>query len=324
MANVANANQDQFLGGLLGLAIGDALGMPVAGWTAERIRDRFGAIDGYRQRTLDDGTVVQAGEFTDESETALCVVESLTTNRGIVDPENIGLRMIYLARGDSRHWLGAATRDALDRADETAVFQVPLNEDGPVTADVVARAVPIGLLHAVGEFDPAAFRADVERVVRITHGSPAAIAAATAIAYAVYLAATGETEPSAWADQIAAFLGHGELVEHLTTAHSGVASLVNEAQEPSVSDIIAGAIALAATSHSFEEAVFGAANAGGPADTLGALTGAIKGAQVGVSGIPQALIDGLEGRLYVSLAAPWFFRAAQQRAGQVIDLHQAG
>jgi hypothetical protein len=32
------------------------------------------------------------------------------------------------------------------------------------------------------------------------------------------------------------------------------------------------------------------------------------------------LIDGLQGRIYVSLAAPWFWKAAQKRAGLLIDL----
>lgn len=317
---MTQATQDQFLGGLLGLAIGDALGMPVAGWPADRIRERFGSIDGYRQRTLADGTVIGAGEFTDESETALCVVESLTTNRGVVDVENIGARMIYLARGESRRWQAEATSAALDRADETAHFVVPLDEDGPVTADVATRAVPIGLLHAVGAFAPAAFRSDIEQVVRITHGSPAAIAAATAVAYGVYLAATGDVAPAVWAGQTADFLGHGELADRLRAVREATAVPSLET-ESSANELIAAAFGIAAGASSFDDAVLTAVNRGGAADTRGALVGALKGAQVGVSGIPQHLIDGLEGRLYVSLAAPWFFRAAQQRAGLVIDLN---
>ncbi len=54
--------------------------------------------------------------------------------------------------------------------------------------------------------------------------------------------------------------------------------------------------------------------------SVGALTGALAGAAGGASGIPQELIDGLEGRIYVSLAAPWFHKAALQRAGHRIDL----
>jgi ADP-ribosylglycohydrolase len=70
----------------------------------------------------------------------------------------------------------------------------------------------------------------------------------------------------------------------------------------------------------YQDAVFAAVNAGGAADTVGAITGALAGAANGASGIPQHLIDGLEGRIYISLAAPWFYKAARQRAGQLINL----
>ncbi|MDP9362848.1 MAG: ADP-ribosylglycohydrolase family protein, partial [Chloroflexota bacterium] len=178
-----NANEDRFLGALLGLAIGDALGMPIEDWPRERIAERFGRIDTYHSRAFPDGTEVKAGEFTDESEIALCVVESLTANNGVLDPDNVGARMLFLARGESRRWLSPDTRDALERAEETLAFRVPLDEDAPATGEVAARGVPIGLLHAVGGFDPERLRADAEGVARLTHGSPAGIAAATAVAY---------------------------------------------------------------------------------------------------------------------------------------------
>jgi len=193
---VPNANEDRFLGALLGMAIGDALGMPVEGWSRERIAERYGALDGYHLRVFADGTEVKAGEFTDETEIALCVVESLTANDGVLDPENVGARMAYLARGESKRWMGADTLAALERAEETLSFRVAIDEDGPATGEVAARGVPIGLLHAVGGFDPERFRADVEGVVRLSHGSPAAIAAATAVAYGVRLAARGRPRAS--------------------------------------------------------------------------------------------------------------------------------
>ena len=82
---------------------------------------------------------------------------------------------------------------------------------------------------------------------------------------------------------------------------------------------VPAAFAAAMTEPVFENAVFAAVNAGGASDTVGALTGAIAGAAGGASGIPQDLIDGLEGRIYVSLAAPWVHKAARQRAGHQID-----
>jgi ADP-ribosylglycohydrolase len=88
----------------------------------------------------------------------------------------------------------------------------------------------------------------------------------------------------------------------------------------SATESVSSAFYAAMSAESFEDAVFQAVNAGGAADTRGAIAGALYGAKVGVSGIPQSLIDGLESRIYVSLAAPWFHKVALGHAGQVIDL----
>jgi ADP-ribosylglycohydrolase len=323
---MTDATENTFLGGLLGMAIGDALGAPASGMSRKQIAARFGVLDRYHGSALPDAAEANPGEFTDETELALCVVESMTANRGEFDPETAGVRMVHLAAGPSRRWMHPATRAALDAAAESLDFTVPLDDDGPATGDVASRGVPIGLLHAVGKFEPDRLRADVEAVVRLTHGGPAAFNAATAVAYAVRLAATGSPRES-WARETARFLGGGALAERLGTLDSLVAS---ERSLPELlNDIGTGldaresvpASLLAATLEPiFEDAVFAAVNAGGATDTIGALTGALAGAAGGASGIPQTLIDGLEGRIYISLAAPWFHKAARQRAGQLIDL----
>src|SRR5688500_3274774 len=96
----SGANQDRFLGALLGMAIGDAMGMPIAGWSEDRVRDRLGRVDSFHRRVLPDGAEIKPGEFTDDTEIALCIIESITTNQGTVDPDNIGARMLFLARGE--------------------------------------------------------------------------------------------------------------------------------------------------------------------------------------------------------------------------------
>lgn len=93
----ARPTENQFLGVLLGLAVGDALGMPVAGLTAGEIAARHGSVEGYLPRRLADETEIAAGEITDETETTLCIVESLTTNDGLIDPSNISARLSFLA-----------------------------------------------------------------------------------------------------------------------------------------------------------------------------------------------------------------------------------
>jgi ADP-ribosyl-[dinitrogen reductase] hydrolase len=322
---VSEPTENQFLGALLGMAIGDALGAPVSGLSREEIAARYGTIDQYHRAAPAGEDAPNPGEFTDEAEFALCIVESMTTNRGKFDAETAGVRLTHLAAGPSRRWMQPATAAALDAAAESLKFEVPLDEDGAATGDVAARGVPVGLLHAVGRFDPDRLRADAEAVVRLTHGGPAAINAATAVAYVVRLAATGAPRAS-WVRETAAFLAVGELAERLGDLDAVLArgsldqALAETGTGLPATESVPAAMAAAMLEPVFENAVFAAVNAGGATDTIGALTGALAGAANGASGIPQDLIDGLEGRIYVSLAAPWFHKAARQRAGQLIEL----
>ncbi len=322
---MSDATENQFLGALLGMAIGDALGAPVSGMSRDEIAGRFGAINRYHGAAAEEENEAHPGEFTDESEFALCIVESMTANRGQFEPETAGVRLVHLAAGPSRRWMQPATAAALDAAAESLEFEVPLDEDGAATGDVAARGVAVGLLHAVGRFDPGRLRADAEAVVRLTHGGPAAINAATAVAFSVRLATTGQPRES-WARETAAFLQVGELAERLGDLDGLLADrsveqvLVTTGTGLPATQSVPAAFAAAMLEPVFERAVFAAVNAGGATDTIGALTGALAGAANGASGIPQDLIDGLEGRIYVSLAAPWFHKAARQRAGQLIDL----
>jgi len=113
--------QDRVLGTLLGMGIGDALGMPVEGWPPDRVIERFGSIDAYHPKTFEDGAGLKAGEFTDDSEGVLCIVESFTANTGEIDPENIRARLEILARGESRRWMHPATLAILD-SDESDCY----------------------------------------------------------------------------------------------------------------------------------------------------------------------------------------------------------
>lgn len=319
------AGDDAFLGALLGMAIGDALGMPASGRSD---RSALPPIATYLPLTLADGTVVEAGEFTDETEFALSIVEVATTNRGRLDPDLIGPRLVRLEQGDAGHWQDAVTRAALRRSAESLEFDVPMDEDGPVSTATASRGVAVGLLASVGPLNVAELRADSDLVSRLTHGSPAQASAVAGVAFATQLAARQTVGPEEWAGMTADLLGVGAMHDALRNAEavtegnqstrvSRFASGTPEAQ-------VAAAILAVAATETFEEAVLLAVNAGGPSDAIGAITGALAGAYRGAADIPQWLIDGLGGRIYVSLAAPWFRRAALYRAGVVVDLPRDG
>ncbi|MER3486307.1 MAG: hypothetical protein C4345_10365, partial [Chloroflexota bacterium] len=187
-------------------------------------------------------------------------------NGGHLDPENIGPRMLFLSRGESRRWMNPETIALLRRAEETG-FQVPLDDDGPATGDVAARGIPIGLLHAVGSFDPDALRRDAEIVTRLSHGSPRAISATTAVAFLVQLAARRSVPRDHWADEAARFTGAGavaDLLQRAATVRADDAPVLNAIEAigsgSDAADVVASACLAAMAASTFEEAVIAAVN----------------------------------------------------------------
>jgi hypothetical protein len=166
----------------------------------------------------------------------------------------------------------------------------------PEELAVATRAVPFALIYSLGEFDRAGLERETSLATRLSHGGRAASLPTLAVGLQVVAAARRP-------DDIADWLADQPSVD----------------SSPAVDAI--GRIGRAvATAQAFEDAVFAVVGEGGETDATGAIAGAIAGARFGASGVPQALIDDLDARIYLTLAAPWFFRTALRRQGTVIDL----
>ncbi len=287
----AQTREEQFLGALLGLAIGDALGRPLRGLTASDVAERYGEVKAYLPLAdAEEGQPLQ-GEISDKSEIVLCIVESLTTNDGVLDPVNINARLGFLVGGPSKQWMSEKTIAGVKIAADHDGLAPDTFQPDPELA-VAVRGVPVGLIHAVGGFDRRALEADAVVASRLSHGGGAQARLTTDVALAINRAGRfRDIEP----------------IELQPGDHSERALLAR------VVDVVKGAA-------TFEAAVAGAIALGGLTDSNGAVAGAIAGAKFGASGIPQQLIDGLDARIYLTLAAPWFYRTAVRRAGTVIDL----
>ena len=281
-----DASEDQFLGVLLGLAIGDAMGRPVRGLSAGEIAARHGAVTEYLR--TDPDAAGSPGEITDKTEIVLCIVESLTTNDGLIDPVNINARMMFLVRGPSRAYMSEAVISGVERA-EAHEGQVPDDRLDPPELAVAIRGVPLGLLHGLGAYNEATIRREAGMLARLSHAGAKQEDLTAQVALAVCNAARGTENPT-------------EITgDELSTVIDEIVAVVRGAEH-------------------FEDAVSASISRGGETDVVGALAGAIAGARFGASGIPQGLIDGLDARIYLSMAAPWFYRTALRRAGTVIDL----
>lgn len=287
----AQTREEQFLGALLGLAIGDALGRPLRGMTASEIAQRYGEVHDYLPvDDAEEGQPLQ-GEISDKSEIALCLVESLTTNDGLLEPVNINARLGFLANGPSRVWMSEATAEGIELAADHDGLVPDTWQPEPELA-VAVRGVPVGLMHAVGGYDERALELDAATVARLTHAGSVQQLLTADVARAVNRA------------------GRSREIDRIAIGEDG---------QPE-RRLLAAIVNIARGAETFAAAVSGAVALGGMTDSNGALAGAVMGAKLGASGIPQHLIDGLDARIYLTLAAPWFYRTAVRRAGTVIDL----
>lgn len=316
-----DSSQDRFLGAILGLAIGDAFGMPVQGLSPATIVDVYGDVTDYLPRTFTNGDAVSPGEITDETEFALCIIESVTAGQGEVDVENIGIRMAYLARGDSRRWMSPEVVAALEGPSEQSDFRLPLRDDEPVGPDILARGVPVGLLHSMGPGAHDGLRSDAEAVTRITHGSPLAISLVEATARATRYAARGDLPLARLRSVVGAEVDQGEVKAAL--ASDGHGPVTGWSANVAV-QTLCEALDLAAAADSFEALLTEAVRPGGASDSRAAIAASLYGAHHGSEVIPQRQIDQLEARIYVSLAVPWYYRTVARKAGRVIDFRNAG
>lgn len=325
--------KDRFLGCLLGLGIGDALGMPVQGWTREQIARRYGWIEGYLPRLGEgDSVLVPAGEFTDDTEITLCQVEALISAGGFVDPEAVGMRLIRLARSDSRRFMDATTLDAIERMEACGGFQEGADGYEPPGSVAASQIAPVALMHSLGRFNAEVFTREVMRACFVTHSHPESINGALAMAYAVWLLAREEIPPELLIPEVAAFIDEDAVAKRIRLAarllpsggdrERDLANLAQIGTSPYVAEAVAAALyCFAAHPENFADAALTAVNAGGASDTIGAMTGALSGVHLGARAIPTPLVDNLEGRMYILVAAPGLYRAAQRRAGLFLRLH---
>ncbi len=322
---------DRFTGCLLGLAIGDALGAPVSGWTQEAIAERYSWLDRFVPLVAEDGTVIiPAGEFTDETELTLCLVESAISTRGYLDVAAAGYRFLRVLDSPAARFLDEPTRRALTAAAEHGDFQRGIAGPGTATGSAAARAAPIGLLHALCRFNPDLLVRDVLRATLLTHAEPEVVNGALAVAYAVLLLAQGTTPPEVLLDEVVRFIDEDLVAHRLRRAAAHpvppndvelVRTLAALGTSAAVDEVVASAFAAFAAAHDdFTRAVTLAVNIGGATDTRGAITGALAGTHLGASRLPAALVEGLEGRPSLLLAARALFQAAQQRAGRFARL----
>lgn len=299
---------DRFRGCLLGGAVGDALGMPTEGYTAEEIGLLFGPV--RDMQPAPEGhfhTGLEAGQFTDDTEETLLLAESLIEASGF-SAERFAEKLIEWGTAwtlDERlnRGVGFTTRSAV----ESLIAGKPWQESGLAipTCGSAMRAAPIGLL----------FHCDIDLVGRYadlqslpTHTASAARAGSVAVATAVALSMQGFPRMMVLRRAAEkARLIDWDFSEKLLSIESLLDIDPGEAlrtigTSPLASETVPAAFYCFLLSDP-EEALITAASSGGDTDSIASIAGLLFGAGCGSGWIPDRWLSPLEQKARIETKA---------------------
>jgi len=292
--NLTHPSRQRFAGLLLGTAVGDALGLPAEGLSRDRIERKWPGP--WRHRFL-----FGRGMSSDDTEHTLFVAQSLLSH-----PEDPVAFQRCLA-WKLRLWLlgvPAGIGFATLRAILKLWVGFPPHRSGVFSAGngPAMRSAIIGAFFAD---DPAKRRAFVAAATRITHTDPKAQTAALAVAEAAAWGTRG-SEPMEQLLQRLPLLGQDNewqtLCRKLMEALSQGAPVAAFAESLGLRNGVSGysyhsvPVALYARLRhpaNFSAALESALNCGGDTDTVGAIVGALAGANCGDHGIPAEWLAGM-------------------------------
>jgi ADP-ribosyl-[dinitrogen reductase] hydrolase len=283
---------ERYRGCLLGHAIGDALGAPLEFLSRAEVRVRYPA--GLRD-LVGGGTFGWApGEYTDDTQMAVCLARSLVERKGF-DPRAVAEAWLAWYRAGPRdvgslvaRSLGlVAQGEPWDRAGRLAWEESEARAAGN---GGLMRCAPLALLY---RDRPETLAWASRQSSAITHYDPRCQQAAAAYTLALASLLRGGGKAHALGVALDA-IEHSELIGALTAipaldeprVHAG-GYVVETLQAALWSFVHADAL---------EDVVVLAANLGDEADTVGALAGALAGAHYGERAIPRRWLAAVQGR----------------------------
>ncbi len=303
--------ESRVLGCLYGMACGDAMGVPSSFMSQNYIRKRWGWIDTFLPpepgHIFHDG--LQAGEYTDDSEQAIGLMNSFFRNRH-VDPYDVVNEIILWAERVKDKYvspLGPSTARALKAIKEGA----DITQSGKYANSngAAMRICPVGIIHGLRKSPAEELVRDVYMTCIPTHNTGICVAGASAVAMGVSSCVQGEQniekiiEETMAAADLGQEYGYDTAAPRLSRRIELAYSLVRGISDPEsgmeklyeyfgggdlMADSVPAALALFALGKGDFEKVIGlCVNFGGDCDTNGAMAGAMAGAYCGVSAVPS-------------------------------------
>lgn len=293
------SKEDKVLGGLFGLAVGDALGVPVEFTARSELKKQpvTGMIG-------DEAYGQPPGTWSDDSSMAFCLAESLCQGFDLHDIAHKFCRWL-----DEGYWtpfglafdVGGTTEKAISRLKEgvnpvEAGGRDEFSNGNGSLMRILPLAYYVQKLSLEKQFEL------THQVSCLTHGHPRSqMACGVYIRYAVNLLRGQEPEEaykvmSATArEYYSQFPYSQELPEFSRILEAEISEFPEESINSSgyVIDTLEGGLWCFLNSKSYEETVLKAVNLGDDADTTGAVAGGIAGLYYGLAAIPERWLNTL-------------------------------
>lgn len=304
--------RSRYLGSLLGLACGDAVGTTVEfkpRGTFEPVTDMVGGGP-FR---------LQPGEWTDDTSMALCLAESLLENGGF-SPQDQSTRYLrwyregHLSSTGQCFDIGNATAAALRRFETSGDPYSGSTDPNFAGNGSIMRLTPIPM-YFVHNFDDVIQRAADSS--RTTHAAQETVDACRLFGLMIALALEGKSK-----EDLLGSAGQFIEIDNLSPKIATIARM--EYIHKSENEILGSgyvvksleaALWVLLLTDTFEDAVLAAVNLGDDADTTGAVVGQIAGAHYGVDAIPPCWLEKLKFRQQIELFAS---RIYQERPGATL------
>jgi ADP-ribosylglycohydrolase len=289
--------QDRIAGGLLGLLVGDALGVPYEFHSPREIPEES-LIEYDPPRGFMRSHSVMPGTYSDDGAQALCLLASLL-NCGRLDPDDFAKRLVdWYAKGycavDHRVFdVGIQTGRAIRALQNgTPALEAGPSEERANGNGSLMRVLPLALWH---------LGTDSELVVdaclqsRVTHGHPRSQACCALYCLWARRILDGSVDP--WSDAVATLRG---LLDDNSPLRIELEETIRPDDAPGgggsgyVVDCLHSA-RLAVQAGDFVRVVRAAVRLGDDTDTTAAVAGGIAGLRDGRSAIPERWVKGLRG-----------------------------
>ena len=302
--------REQYRGVMVGLAVGNALGIPGEGKSRENLRRRF--PDGLRE--IDPAA--RQHLWDDDTAQSVILAEALLDDAEL-DQQDFADHLVRWAKENGRG-IGNLTRRVLSKLEsgtpvEDAAREV-WEEDGrePAGNGAVMRCAPVALRwrrsgHSLVEV--------TRKSALVTHYDPRCVWSAVAFNGALALSLGGGSPDleglARLLDGAGAPAAVGEAVRRLRGCALGDLGLDDrDTMGYTIKAMQVGLWALQ-QEPDFERVLLEVVNAGGDTDTNGAVAGAVMGARVGAAGIPPQWLNHVRDEDHLTALADRLFDASE-------------